>query len=144
MTSSKLEANKRVVRKFIEEFLNTGKTEGLSTIIARHYEEVHNSKRLALGVEGAKNHIMGVRITYPDIHLSIENQIAEGEWVATVYTMTGTHMGEWMGMKPTHKKIKATGVNIDRVVNGKIVEHGGAANLLVPLIEAGGIIIVEE
>ena len=53
--------------------------------------------------------------------------------------MTGTHAGEWMGIKPTHKKIQINGVNLNRVTNGKIIEHSGAANLLEPLLEIGAI-----
>ena len=40
-------------------------------------------------------------------------------------------------MQPTGKPIKFTGVNVDRIKNGKIVEHGGAANLLEPLLKSG-------
>jgi|GEM_PF-3108511 len=39
--------------------------------------------------------------------------------------MEGTHLGEWLDMKPTGKKLRITGVNIDRLVDGKIVKHGG-------------------
>ena len=45
-------------------------------------------------------------------------------------------------MKPTGKSVVFTGVNVDRVVNGKRVEHGGAANLLGPLLEIGAIRVV--
>jgi len=56
----------------------------------------------------------------------------------------GTHEGEWFGMRPTGKRLEFTAVNIDRVVNGRIIEHGGAADLLEPLLEAGAIRIVGE
>ena len=42
--------------------------------------------------------------------------------------MQGTHKGEFIGIKPTNKKLTITGVDIDKVVDGKIVEHGGATN----------------
>jgi hypothetical protein len=45
-------------------------------------------------------------------------------------------------MKPTGKKLAITGVNVDRVVNERIVEHGGAANMLEPLLEVGAIRVV--
>jgi predicted ester cyclase len=48
-------------------------------------------------------------------------------------------MGEWLGMKPTGKKIEISTVNVDRVVNGKIVEHGSAANMFEALLGAGAI-----
>jgi hypothetical protein len=45
-------------------------------------------------------------------------------------------------MKPTGKMVTYTGVNVDRVVSGKIVEHGGAANMLGPLLEIGAVRVV--
>jgi hypothetical protein len=47
--------------------------------------------------------------------------------------------GEWAGVRPTGKPLVFTGVNVDRVVDGRIVEHGGAASLLGPLLEAGAV-----
>jgi predicted ester cyclase len=72
--------------------------------------------------------------------LTVEQQIAEAEWVVTRVTMRGTHRGEWQGIKPTGKPVEITAVNIDRVVRGRIVEHGGAANVLGPLLEIGAIV----
>lgn len=50
-------------------------------------------------------------------------------------TMRGTHKREWLGIAPTGKAVAVTALNIDRVVNGRIVEHGRAANLLEPLLQ---------
>ena len=83
-----------------------------------------------------------MRQTYPDLQLRVEQQIAEGEWVVTRVTMRGTHRGEWLGMAPTGEAVEMCAVNVDRVVDGKIVEHGGAANLLGPLLEIGAVRVV--
>jgi predicted ester cyclase len=74
----------------------------------------------------------------------VEQQIAEGEWVATRLTARGTHSGAWMGMTPTGRQVIVTGVNLDRVVNGRIVEHGGAANMLEALLAIGAVQIVSD
>jgi len=76
--------------------------------------------------------------------LEINQQITEGDWVATCYTMKGTHSGSWMGIKPTEKLLIVTGVNIDKVVDGKIAEHGGAANLFEGLLDIGAVKIVDK
>lgn len=136
--------NKLLVRRFIEEIINTGNVDDIETIISPDYVEVHEGVRHPIGIEGAKAHILGVRQTYPDLHLTIERQIAEGEWVATCITARGTHQGSWLGIKPTGKAVAYTGVNINRVVGGRIVEHGGAANLLGPLLEIGAVRVVGE
>ena len=136
------EKNKTIVRRFLEEVVSTGKVDVIEEFISEEYAEVHEGMRHAVGIEGAKAHIRDVRQTYPDLHLSIERQIAEGEWVATCITARGTHQGSWLGIKPTGKPVTFTGVNIDRVVGGRIVEHGGAANMLGPLLEIGAVKVV--
>ncbi len=137
------DANKELVRRFINEAINTGNIEIINDFVAPNYTEIHEGTKYPIGIEGAKEHIIGVRQTYPDLHLTIDNQIAEGEWVATCITARGTHKGVWLNIKPTGKILTYTGVNVDRVVNGRIVEHGGAANLLGPLIDAGALKIVK-
>ncbi len=134
--------NKSIVRDFYEKCVNTGNVEGIEAFVSEDYTEVYNGKKHVAGIEGAKAHILGVRQTYPDLHITIEQQIAEGEWVATCITASGTHQGSWMGIKPTGKPVVFTGVNIDRVVDGRIVEHGGAANMLEPLLEIGAVKVV--
>jgi predicted ester cyclase len=136
------EENKLLVHRYYKEVVNTGKLDLIESFIAPDYTEVHDGKRHLLGIEGAKAHILGVRQTYPDLHISVEQQIAEGEWVVTCITAKGTHKGSWLGIKPTGKSVAFTGVNVDRVVGGLIVEHGGAANMLGPLLEIGAIKVV--
>ena len=131
--------NKDIVRKYIDTILNTGDTNHISDFIAEEYTEIHDGKKYKMGIKGAIDHVVGVRNTYPDIQLKIDQQFSDGDYVITCYTMSGTHSGEWMGIKPTNKKITVTGVNVNRIKEGKIVEHGGAANLLMPLLDAQAI-----
>ena len=105
--------------------------------------EVYNNARYPIGIDGAGQHVLGVRQTYPDLQVKIEQQIAEGDWVVTRITARGTHAGAWLGIKPTGKVVEITGVNLDKVVEGRIVEHGGAANLLEPLLAIGAIRVVD-
>ena len=136
--------NKTIVKEYIEKVVNTGNVELIAQFVSSDYVEIYKNKRYAIGIKGAKEHITGVRKTYPDLKLSIDLQIEEGELVATCYTMGGTHTGSWMGIKPTGKRMEITGVNIDRIIDNKIVEHGGAANMFEGLLEIGAIKIVRE
>lgn len=133
------EENKTLVRRYYEEVVNTGDVDGLEEFIAPAFVEVYRNTRHPTGIEGAREHVLGVRRTYPDLHLTVEQPIAEGEWVVTRVTARGTHEGVWLGMKPTGESMELTSVNIDRVVDGRIVEHGGAANLLEPFLEVGAL-----
>jgi predicted ester cyclase len=127
--------NKEVVKQYIENVLNTGNAEDLSTFLSPHYTEVFNNKRYRLGIEGTRKKIAGIREKYPDLTLSIDMQVTEGDWVVTSYIMKGTQLGSWMGLRPTGKSVVVQGVNLDRVVDGKITEHRSSTNLLDPLIE---------
>ena len=59
-------------------------------------------------------------------------------------TVRGTHLGEFVGAAPTGAALEFTGVNVDRVVDGRIVSHEGVANLLAPLLEAGAVRLTRE
>jgi predicted ester cyclase len=128
--------NKALVRRYIEEIVNTGNVDRLAEFIAPDYIDRNDQGR---GIEGAKRHVQGVRQTYPDLRVTVGQQIGEGEWVVSRVTGHGTHLGAWLGMRPTGKVVEIRGVNIDRVVNGRIVEHGGVADLLEPLLAMGAI-----
>jgi steroid delta-isomerase-like uncharacterized protein len=130
--------NKDVVLRFIE-VVNTGLVDALADIVSPDCVETDGIARVNSGVAGMADHVTAVRQIYPDLYLTVERQVAEGEWVATQYTARGTHKREWLGMVPSGKALVFTGVNVDRIVNGRIVEHGGAANMLIPFLQAGSL-----
>jgi predicted ester cyclase len=136
----KVSDNKTIIRRFVEEIENTGDVSKIPDFISEDYAEIHNGEIFQIGIQGAIDHVLGVRRVFPDIKMTIEDQISEGEWVATTYSVTGTFTEEWFGMKPTGESITFTGVNMDRVRDGKIIEHGGASNLLDPLLQAGVVV----
>jgi predicted ester cyclase len=74
------------------------------------------------GIENLKKSVINFQTAFPDGYHLIEDQIAEGDKVATRYTWTGTHAGEYMGVSPTDKQLKFTMIEICRIKNGKIVE----------------------
>ena len=132
--------NKKIIRRYIDEIENTGDVSNIQEFISEDYVEVYEGERYEIGIKGAIDHVLGVRRVFPDLKLTIENQISEDEWVVTVYSVRGTFRDEWFCMKPTGKPITFTGVNVDRLKDGKIIEHGGAANLFDPLLKAGVVI----
>jgi len=140
---SLLQENKRLAREYYETVVSQGALQRLPQYVSPRYAEIHQGVRHELGYEGAREHILGVRRTYPDLQLVVERQIAEGEWVVSVVTGRGTHRGVWLGMKPTNKPVQITAVNVDRIVDGRILEHRGAANLLLPLMEIGAVKVAD-
>ncbi|OVE78775.1 hypothetical protein BVY01_04495 [bacterium I07] len=61
----------------------------------------------------------------PDIHFTLEDQIAEGDMTVHRWVFTGTHLGEWMGVPATGKKVVVPGMDIARFKDGKIAENWG-------------------
>ena len=132
--------NKEIIRRYIDEVENTGDVSNIHDFIDEKYTEVYEGERYEIGIKGAIDHILGVRRVFPDLKLTIRRQISEDDWVVSVYSVTGTFMNEWFDMKPSGEPITFTGVNVDRIKNGKIIEHGGAADLFEPLFKAGVVI----
>lgn len=137
------EENKQLMRDYIENVINAKDVSRIAEYISDNYIEVHGKLLEKVGFEEAKKRVLGMYNTFPDFHIRVDRQIAEGEWVATCCTITGTHAGIWLNMKPTGKRLEYTLVAIDRIVDGKIVEHGGAANNFEAFLTAGGIRLVE-
>jgi len=71
--------NKTIIRRYIEEIENTGDISNIQEFISEDYVEVYEGERYQIGIKGAIDHVLGVRRVYPDMKLSIENQINEGE-----------------------------------------------------------------
>ena len=118
------EENKSILRRYFEEAWNRGQLDVLDDIVAAHYVN-HDPAVPGLlpGPDGLKAIMTGFRAAFPDLHFSIEDQIAEGDKVVTRWTMRGTHAGEFMGLPPSGKQITTAGMQIERVVDGQIVEH---------------------
>ena len=67
---------------------------------------------------------------FPDIQITIDDEIGEGDKVVTRWTFQGTHQGELMGMPATGKRVNIGGISTDRIANGKVVEHWAEIDLL--------------
>jgi predicted ester cyclase len=66
--------------------------------------------------------IRNTRNAFPDVHLTIEDMVVEGDKVVTRWLAKGTHKGDFMGAKPTGNKISVSSTVIDRIKDGKVVE----------------------
>jgi len=121
------EQNKAIARRFLEEVFGQGKLAVVDEIFAPDHID-HGPSTLPgmpTGPEGSKMVVTIYRNAFPDIHFTIDEQIAEGDKVVTRWTGRGTHKGELAGIPATGKSATVTGVGVDRIVNGKIVESWG-------------------
>lgn len=117
------EGNKQLVRLLIEEAFNRG---NLDVAVGRFTSDyrVHIPGRsdLPVGPE-AFTAVVGMwRAAFPDWHMTIEQLVAEGEFVANRFTTTGTHEGELMGFPPTGRKMVVRGQELHRCDGGRVAE----------------------
>jgi len=127
--------NKAVVRAYLDEIAQSGNS------IAR--ERYFTSTTTFNGDPDLARQfarIAETRLAFPDLEMTIEQQIAEGPWVATRVTFRGTHMGEFAGVPATGRRIEYSGTAMDRLENGKVVEmwHTVNMHLLMRQIAEGG------
>ena len=120
--------NKEVVKYFYEIVVSQNLLEQVNKYVSEDCLVKIGEQSIPIGVEGMKQHLADVKKTYPDYTMKIIRQYCDGDYVISEFIMEGTHEGEWLGMKPTNKKLSFTGVDIDKIVDGKMVEHGGAVN----------------
>ena len=127
--------NKAVVHAYLDEIAHNG------NIIAR--ERYFTSTTTFNGdpdLPRQFERIAEIHLAFPDLEMTIEQQIAEGPWVATRVTYRGTHMGEFAGVPATGRRIEYSGTAMDRLENGKVVEmwHTVNMHLLLRQIAEGG------
>lgn len=116
------EENKALSRRVIEEGFVKGNMAIVEQVFAANHVNHDAPPGLPGGPEGIKQFVSIYRTAFPDLQVVIDNQVAEGDKVATRWTSQGTNKGSLLGMPPTGKRATITGITIDRHAGGKIVE----------------------
>ncbi|HEX2713926.1 MAG TPA: ester cyclase [Candidatus Acidoferrales bacterium] len=137
--------NKALVRRWVEEMWNKGNLAVAEELFAPTYvAHDPSTPDLGRGPEREKKAATLYRTAFPDLRLTIDDLIAEGETVVTRWTARGTHKGELRGISPTGKPFTVTGISILRVSGGKTTEAwtnwdalGLTQQLGIPLAAAG-------
>ncbi len=117
------EDNKAAVRRFYEEVINKKNLAAIDEFIDPHGIDHALPPGMPGGIEGSKQFIGMYLTAFPDLHFTVEDMIAEGDRVVSRLTTRGTHKGALMGIPPTGKQVTITGIDINRIVGGKSVEH---------------------
>jgi serine phosphatase RsbU (regulator of sigma subunit) len=122
-TVSAAEENKAIFRRYAEEVGNQHNFELVDEIFERYIAHQPDGSTLERGPQDVKRFQGEFHSAFSDFHISIEEQIAEGDKVVSRYTIRGTHQGDFRGMAPTGKEIEIKGVTIFRFSDeGKVVE----------------------
>ena len=120
-----IEANKDVVRRFIDECVNTHRSELLPDFVdagLRAHPGTPGTAPDTEGLDGIREAFQRFRTTFPDLHISPEEMVAEGDLVAVRWTATGTHSGDLAGIAATGTAVRWAGTAMYRFADGRIVE----------------------
>jgi steroid delta-isomerase-like uncharacterized protein len=132
-----LEANKALVRRFVEEVQSQHKLTALDEIMDPNMIDHYGQPSSLNSVEAFKKFFSSMLIALPDFKAVIHNQVAEGDKVVTHKTFHGTHKGEFMGIPPTGKKVAIEVIDIFRIAGGKFAEHWAVADMMSVMQQLG-------
>ncbi len=117
------EQNKTIVRRLFEELWNKGNLSVADQLFSPNYAHHDPSTPdFGRGPESERKRATLYRTAFPDLQLTIEDIIAEGETVMARWSCRGTHKGDLSGIAPTGKQFTISGVTIARLTNGKLAE----------------------
>lgn len=134
-----IEDNKAIIRRIGEEFWNQGRPEVLDEVFADDVVDHNPAPGQPPGREGIKLVNLGFRTAMPDMQMTVDDVLAEGDKVMWRWTAQGTHQGPLMGIPPTGKRATISGISIDRFVDGRIVERWLQMDMLGLLQQLGAI-----
>lgn len=124
------EENKAKIRRIYEEVFNKGNLAVADELMAPNYVFHAPGGQEFKGPEGFKQYATMMRTAFPDLHITVEDMVAEGDKVVHRISTRGTHKGDLMGIAPTGKQITTTGIVISRFAAGKEVEVWASLDML--------------
>ncbi len=114
------EQNKQLIRRLFEEVWNQHHLDLLDEIVAPDYPSTADPT--APGPAGVRQFINGYLSSFPDVHFTVDDLVAEGDQVAVRWTAIGTHQGSLMGIPPTNTRVTISGIGQYRFAGGKFVQ----------------------
>jgi steroid delta-isomerase-like uncharacterized protein len=130
--------NKLLADRVWDEVWNQGNLNRIDELFTADFVR-HDPGRELHGPEENRQFIETLRAAFPDLRVTVEDQIAEGDRVCVRYRFQGTHAGTFQGMAPTNRRISYTGILIYRIANDKIAEQWTEFDLLGFLKQLGAL-----
>lgn len=115
--------NRTLFRRYFDEALNQGHLEVIDEVFATNY--VHHDPTAPgplSGPDAVKDHVATLRHAFPNLHFTIENEIADGDDIVVRWSAHLTHTGDYFGIPPTGKESQITGMNHWHTLGGQAVE----------------------
>jgi len=117
-----MQNNATIVRRFADEVITQGQIDAAGQFVWEDVVEQVPFPGQGPRLEGLKDVLRGMRSAFPDLVFATEEQVSEGDKVASRFEWTGTHQGEFLGVPATGRQVRVWGIVIDRLVEGRIKE----------------------
>jgi steroid delta-isomerase-like uncharacterized protein len=131
--------NKSLIRRYYDA-VNLWDPNALDQYFSPNYKRYTSATADPLTIAGQKQRLAGLRAAFPDLKLTVDDVIAEGDRVAISLTARGTHLGTFQGIAPTGKTVMVSAFEVIRVEDGKLIEHWGGPDTLNLLQQIGAVI----
>lgn len=124
------EQNKALVRRLVEEAQAAGGLALVDELLTPDFVDHNPLPGVPPTRDGVRGLFAGLHIAFPDLQITIHEQLAEGDKVMTHKTFAGTHEGEFLGIPATGKAVKFDVIDILRVVDGQLTDHWNVVDQL--------------
>jgi predicted ester cyclase len=140
--ATSVERNKAVSRRWIEVF-NERDDAAEADVRTKDYVAYApvSLEPAPLDSEAWTRFLAGFVEGFPDLQLTVEDAVAEGDLVAQRVHFAGTHTGEFQGLPPTHRKVEFFGLELNRFVDGRVAEHWFQLDSLTLLQQLGLVVV---
>ena len=128
---------KKLVERFNDEVLSQGKVEVIDELVHDDLIEHTEVPGVDPGKAGIPQYVKMFRDAFPDLKVTTDAVVVEGDEVWVQSTMTGTHKGEFMGIPATGKKVSVAGFDRVKTKDGKAIEHWGMTDDLGMMTQLG-------
>jgi steroid delta-isomerase-like uncharacterized protein len=132
--------NKSIARRAMDELWTQGNLAAVDQLYTDDcvFHDLGNPDDIS-GRDGLRQYARMYRTACPDLRCTLEDVVAEGDRVAVRWEARGTHRGDFMGVAPTGKQLSFRGIQMQRIVNGRIAEEWAGFNTLGALQEIGAV-----
>ena len=135
---------KVLISRFFDELYSQGRTAILDEAFSPDAVRYSNRAPAAAGAKAIGQYVLGLRSIFPDLHVSVDDTIAEGDKVMAWITVSGTHRGPFMDIPPTGKRISIAEVQVFRFERDKVVDVRVLGDVYGLLTQLGAVITPEQ
>jgi steroid delta-isomerase-like uncharacterized protein len=118
--------NKELARRWFSEVMSEGKTEVIDELCSPDFVDNNPFPGTSPDLAGIKDFVAQIRAAFPDLQMTADDLIVEGDRLAVRSTMRGTHEGDFMGIAASGKKVEVSNFDFVRFENDQAAEHWGA------------------